>query len=202
MMVHDVAYADRMLTAVYDLPEETIINLMPFVSEHVKLWLFNRPNLAYLRDDMLSEGYMTIVRLVNSKVREEELEGGVQHHLSGAFIRAALQNCFVDVRRSEMTIKFPKGRERFHPQRENSVPDVINSRDHYEQIGEILDTLSLTDEERLIVNLRVAGHTLMWIQDTHEIVNFRAKVEKLRVELIRQLGWNLLEKDDDELTST
>ena len=187
---------DEILSSAMENPDQAILDLMPLVSSTLNSWLKTRPSLIYLKDDMLSEGFLALTEVINKVV------SGSNSEVNAGYLAMTFKYSFVDVVRSDQVILFPKGKESEHPKRTVKIGKVFSPTDDYATISDYLDSTGLTPEERLLADNLVEGHTLEWIQEYHEISGFRRVLNSLK-EKVKHLNWNLLEqKESNEVTNT
>lgn len=143
--------------------EKLILGYIKLVMHKVESWLAVFPPLAYLSDDMVSEGFLAVTKAVN-KIAEGDLPA--KNNPTG-YVSVAIHNSLSDYVTGEAIIRVPKwvGPE----QRASVSPRVFSGLEsatmagvEHERLLEVKDTLTSiceTEYDAVIIELRSHGCT-------------------------------------------
>jgi RNA polymerase sigma factor (sigma-70 family) len=158
-----IALADQVRMGNADAREHMILGYTPLVMHKVESWLSVFPTLAYLRDDMVSEGKLAVVKAVN-KIAE-----GYKPETDNptGYVSVAIHNGISNFAMDEATIRVPRG---VAPDQRASVSvrvfegletDMAATMAHEELVDtkDVLDSLCQTEYDRAIMDLRERGYT-------------------------------------------
>jgi RNA polymerase sigma factor (sigma-70 family) len=129
---------------------------MPLVHSKVNKWLKLYPGLAYVADDMISEGYFAIVRAIESiQVGERPDSSNVTAYVSAAIVHGIGE--FLD---NNHTIRVPRSSNKDIPTMEPIFETGSFHAYHDEiELQDLLETACRTNEDKAIVNLLSRGYT-------------------------------------------
>ena len=158
-------------------PNDAAIELMPYVEVVAKDKLRKYPNLAHLKDDMISEAYIGLVRTTRKATRKQ---------INYQYLRRVLFSRMQDCVRDEQTIRFPDKRTHEHPLRNKLTdrPKEIEDK----TLEDLLDGANLTVDEWIIVESKCDGHEDDWIRDTFSIHAYERKMDSIKSKL-GELPW-------------
>lgn len=133
---------------------------MPLVHSRVNVYLQLFPNIFYLRDDMISEGYLSLVRAV-SYIAESDVP---KKDNPTSYILTTIIKGIGNYIQSEGTVKIPKHIEdkaSVLPPVFNNLNENISNEKHKNliEIRDILEHACQSDLDREIVRLREARYT-------------------------------------------
>jgi len=74
---------------------------MPYVIRMVELFIEDTPTYAYLRDDLMSEGFLTLTKIANLMSHEDVPE---EQYFPQALMSVALKNAFLNLVRLEKEV--------------------------------------------------------------------------------------------------
>lgn len=158
-----VALADQVRMGNVEARERMILGYTALVMHKVDSWLSVFPTLAYLCDDMVSEGFYAVTKAIN-KIAEGDLP---ETNNPTGYVSVAIHNGISNFAMDEATIRVPRS---VAPDQRASVSvrvfegletDMAAMMDHEELVDlkDILDSLCLTEYDSAIMDLRTRGYT-------------------------------------------
>ena len=143
--------------------EQMIEGYMPLVHHKVKSWLAVFPTLAYLRDDMVSEGFLAVVTAVDNIAisNEPKIDNPT------GYVSVAIHNQLSNFAMNEAIIRVPRSVE---PDKRASVsPHVYTGlesammtsldQERLIEVKDMLASICRTEYDALIMELRASGYT-------------------------------------------
>jgi len=146
---------------------------MPLVLSKVEAFIRSFPSIAHLRDDLVSAGCVGLVKAVNKMARGEGpriTDPDAPTDFIGMWMNREL-GVLVD---AEHTIRLParakyraraNGQELEAPEGCNAIPERFEVPSYQEEleIRDLIDSCCAGEDERTLVAMREAGHTLVEI---------------------------------------
>ena len=145
--------------------EALIVGNMPLIVVKAEGFIRHIPGVAYLRDDLVSAGYMGLVQAVNNIAK-----GKVKKRAVNAYIGRVVQLSLGHLIDDEHSIRVPRetdrrrrknGRQIFLPAIINIIPETIETPSPFAalELRDLLDACCECDEERTCMRLREEGYT-------------------------------------------
>ena len=158
---------------------QMIEGYMALVHSKVNRWLQICPGLQYLEQDMVSEGYLAIVKAIDKISKGDRPDNSNVT----AYVSVAIIHAIGDFLERNDTIRVPRSSDSNVPVIEtifeNRAP-LSNSEDTIE-VREMIERACLTSEDRAIVNLLSLGYNEREI--ANELDMPRSTVNMLRAEI-------------------
>jgi RNA polymerase sigma factor (sigma-70 family) len=149
---------------------ETMINgNMPLVLAKVESFLHCFPNLAHLRDDLVSAGCVGLVKAVNQMAKGCRIRKPKNWNPTD-YIGTAIYRKFSELMEDESPIRVPhtskdraraQGKELIPPVVKNTIPErfEVPSYEKELEMRDLIYACCTCDEERTFVAMREAGRT-------------------------------------------
>ena len=145
--------------------EALIVRNMPLIVVKVDAFIRYVPGVAYLRDDLISAGYIALVEAVNNIAK-----GKVQMKAVNAYIGRAVRLSLGHLIDNEHSVRVPretsrrqrnKGLQIRRPSVVNKIPETIEIPSPFAalEMRDLLDACCECDDERNCLHLREQGYT-------------------------------------------
>ena len=145
--------------------EALIVGNMPLIVVKVDAFIRYIPSVAYLRDDLVSAGYIALVKAVNN-IAKGKVEMKAVNAYIGRVVRLSLGHLIDD----EHSVRVPRetdrrrrnnGRQIRLPAIVNIIPETVETPSPFAalEMRDLLDACCDCDEERACLRLREEGHT-------------------------------------------
>ena len=163
--------------------EDMIVGYMPLVHSKVNKWLQFYPGLQYVAEDMASEGFLAVIRAVDT-IAKDEKPG--RSNVTG-YVSVAIVNAIGDFLDKEDIIRTPRSSDDKSPTVEPLSFETHSPCSGHAQEGirlevsELIEKACVTDDERAIVNLLSSGYNEREVAQQLDIS--RSTVNMLRMEI-------------------
>lgn len=173
--------------------QRMIEGYMPLVHSKVNKWINIYPSLEYVEEDMVSEGYLAVVKAINS------IESGEYPPNSNvtAYVSVAIVHTIGDFLDSVATIRVPRRADADPPVVEQIFDRPSTSSDPTAmlEVSDLLEAACVSDEDRAIVDLLSKGYTEREVSAQLDIP--QSTVNILRYEIHER--YNRLERSGHDL---
>jgi len=155
-------------------PNEAMLSLLDYVRSECRNFLFENKSHGYLKDDLIGEGNLALVRACNRIHEQGDLK--IAH---AGYLKTCLWNAFQDCIRNEQSIRPPKFDDVLSTPddmltRETLTDDVEQSFDPFAEIDlqDTIEALDLADFQTEVLRLKITGETIEAIAEHLEVTKY------------------------------